>query len=187
MPNPDGTPTQAEIDDFVARNGGDTGGGGGRGDRGRAVEALTNDTSGRDFDSQGPMYDQRTNSLSAAGQAATMALRQRRAAMQTQGLYGLASPGGPSGFGSTGMSQGRGIILPPTRPSTMPTPPPLTTGGGRAIRDVNHPQYWSMGNQQALYFETGGREGNLGGTRETPPRGDTTGGLYQLAGPQGQL
>ena len=67
----------------------------------------------------------------------------------------------------------------------MPTPPPLTTSGGRAIRDINHPQYWSMDNQQRLYFETGGREGNLGGIIATQPRGTTTGGLYQLAGPQG--
>ena len=111
MPNPDGTPTAAEIDDFVARNGGDTGGGGGRGDRGRAVEALTNDTSGRDFDSQGPMYDQRTNSLSAAGQAATAALQQRRRAMPQMGLYGLASP--------ASMSGGRGVMLPPSQPRPL--------------------------------------------------------------------
>lgn len=56
-------PTAAEIEDFVRRNG--------EQDRGRAVEALTNYTGNRDFDSQGPMYDQRTNQLSAAGQAAT--------------------------------------------------------------------------------------------------------------------
>src|SRR3990167_11287956 len=103
MPNPDGTPTQAEIDDFVARNGGDTGGGGGRGDRGRALEALTNYTGDRDFDSQGPMYDQRTNALSAAGQAATMALRQRRALAAPMGLSGLAAARQPmlsAGMGS---------------------------------------------------------------------------------------
>lgn len=56
-------PTQAEIEDFVRRNG--------EQDRGRAVEALTNYTGDRDFDSQSNMYDQRTNQLSAAGREAT--------------------------------------------------------------------------------------------------------------------
>ena len=103
------------------------------------------------------------------------------------GLYELAARGGLSGIGHTGMSQSRGIVLPPSRPSTMPTAPPLTTAtGGRAIRDVNHPQYWSRGNQQMLYFETGGREGTLGGIVATQPRGDATGGLYQLAARHGR-
>src|SRR3990167_7196576 len=98
MPNPDGTPTQAEIDDFVARNGGDTGGGGGRGDRGRAVEALTNYTGDRDFDSQGPMYDQRTNQLNPAGVEATAALR-ARPLRQPMNLSQLATTNGSSLLG----------------------------------------------------------------------------------------
>lgn len=56
-------PTQAEIEDFVRRNG--------EQDRGRAVEALGNYTGDRDFDSQSNMYDQATNQLSAAGREAT--------------------------------------------------------------------------------------------------------------------
>src|SRR3990167_5291734 len=116
MPNPDGSPTPAEIDDFVARNGGETGGGGGRGDRGRAVEALTNYTGDREFDSQGPMYDQRTNQLSAEGQAASAARRQPGAAMSSpMGLSQLASLGRAS-MGTNPMAS-----LPVPAPSTPST------------------------------------------------------------------
>jgi hypothetical protein len=112
-----GAPTQAEIDDFLRRN---------PGDDHRAVAALTNDTSDRDFDSQGPMYDQRTNSLNEAGRAATVALGPRS---RTYGRPGsLASLLAPMpGRAGSDYVQGPG---PRIDGGARSYPMPLGKGGG---------------------------------------------------------
>lgn len=102
-----GAPTQAEIEDFASRNVNADG----SKDYHRAVEALTNYTGDRDFDSQGPMYDQRTNQLSAAGRAATAQIVRP----QPRSLASLLQPMAP-----------RGPM--PGQPGNGPAPDPTSYG-----------------------------------------------------------
>ncbi len=117
-----GAPTQAEIEDFANRNVNADG----SKDYHRAVEALTNYTGDREFDSQGPMYDQRTNQLSPAGVQATAQLRQRQAASARPGS--LASLLQPNAGQSGGVNLSTGSMYDkhaggPMNPMPMPSTP----------------------------------------------------------------
>lgn len=92
-------------------------------------ERAGNYTGDRNFDSQGPMYDQRTNQLSAAGQQATQQLRARQAA-QPRSLASLLQPTGPMrgpmpGQPGTGPAPGPTSYGNDTRSYPMPGPAPL--------------------------------------------------------------
>lgn len=99
--------TSAQIEDFARRNPGHDGRGS---DYGRAIEALTNYTGDRPFDSQSAMYDQRTNQLSPMGLAA---LQQR----------GLVAPA--RDLPAQGWQMYTGVTGSPYR---QLRPPPLTLG-----------------------------------------------------------
>lgn len=118
-------PTQAEIEDFVRRNG--------EADRGRAVEALTNYTGDRDFDSQSANYDQRTNQLSPQGQAATAQIV-RPQPRQLSSLLMAPQPGRP-GLGPVDPNA-PGSFVGDQRSYPMPVSTGMPVGGGPTLASL---------------------------------------------------
>ncbi len=137
MPNPDGSPTQAEIADFLSPIRAD-GSKGNPGDAGRAVEALTNYTGDRPYDSQGPMYDQRTNSLSPAGLAGVQGLQGRIAA----GVGPSTNPVMQALQARLGANPSLGALLGLNLPAVAPTNPYLPTAAAPVDPRLSPAQSW---------------------------------------------